>query len=157
MEDPPARITRSRALSYAIAVSDTAGLVGSLDPFSQFMVPEARKEMEKAVNLYPKEPEYICYLAWTMFKGAKDQAEKEQAKKMVLKSLQMNPDLDKAHFFLGSILKDEGKEKEAEKRFERAIQCNPNNTEALRELRLFQMRKPTSGKAASLLGKMFKK
>ena len=55
------------------------------------------------------------------------------------------------------MLKEEGKEREAEKRFERAIQCNPNNTEALRELRLFQMRKPSDGKAVSLLGKMFKK
>jgi len=118
---------------------------------------EARKELEKAVNLYSKEPEYLCYLAWTLFKSAESPVEKDQAKKMILQSLQMNPDLDKAHFFLGHMLKDEGKEREAEKRFERAIQCNPNNTEALRELRLFQMRKPTSGKAASLLGKMFKK
>ena len=115
---------------------------------------EARSEFEKAVELYSK---YICYLAWTLFKSTEKQAEKDQAKKMLLKSLQMNPDLDKAHFFLGHILKDEGKEREAEKRFERAIQCNPNNTEALRELRLFQMRKPTNGRAASLLGKMFKK
>ncbi len=117
----------------------------------------ARVELEKAVNLYPKEPEYITYLAWTLFKSSGKPVDKDQAKKMTLKALQMNPDLDKAHFFLGHMLKDEGKEREAEKRFERAIQCNPNNTEALRELRLFQMRKPANGKAASLLGKMFKK
>ncbi len=117
----------------------------------------ARGELEKAVNLYPKEPEYIIYLAWTLFKSAEKPVDKDQAKKMVLKALQMNPDLDKGHFFLGHMLKDEGKEREAEKRFERAIQCNPNNTEALRELRLFQMRKPADGKATSLLGKMFKK
>ncbi len=118
---------------------------------------EARKEFEVAVKLYAKEPEYLCYLAWTLFKGATKPVEKDQAKKMLLKALQMNQDLDKGHLFLGRILKDEGKEREAEKRFERAIQCNPKNTEALRELRLFQMRKPTNGKAASLLGKMFKK
>ena len=117
----------------------------------------ARKELETAVQLYPKEPEYICYLAWTLFKGSDKPVDKDQAKKMTLKALQMNPDLDKAHFFLGHMLKEEGKEREAEKRFERAIQCNPNNTEALRELRLFQLRKPSSGKASALLGKMFKK
>lgn len=117
----------------------------------------AKKELETAVQLYPKEPEYICYLAWTLFKGSDKPVDKDQAKKMTLKALQMNPDLDKAHFFLGHMLKEEGKEREAEKRFERAIQCNPNNTEALRELRLFQMRKPSDGKAAALLGKMFKK
>ena len=108
----------------------------------------ARKELETAVQLYPKEPEYICYLAWTLFKVSDKSVDKDQAKKMILKALQMNPDLDKGHFFLGHMLKDEGKDREAEKRFERAIQCNPNNTEALREFRLYQLRKPNNGKDA---------
>lgn len=118
---------------------------------------EARAELKKAVDLYSKEPEYFVYLAWCIFKNAQKDTEKDQAKKMILKALQMNPDLDKAHFFLGQMLKEEGKTREAEKRFERAIQCNPNNTEALRELRLSHMRKPSESKAASLLGKMFRK
>ena len=117
----------------------------------------AKKELEKAVKLYGKEPEYFCHLAWAQFKASDNQVDKDKAKIMVLKALQMNPNMDKAHLYLGYILKEDGKEREAEKRFERAIQCNPNNTEALRELRLFQMRKPSAGKAASLLGKMFKK
>jgi len=118
---------------------------------------KARVELEKAVKLYAKEPEYICHLAWAIFKDSENDVDRDQAKKMILKAMQMNPDMDKAHFYLGHILKEEGKTREAEKRFERAIQCNPNNTEALRELRLFQMRKPSDGKASSLLGKMFKK
>ncbi|PLY02170.1 MAG: hypothetical protein C0623_04065 [Desulfuromonas sp.] len=118
---------------------------------------KAKIELEKAVKLYAKEPEYLCHLAWARFKDSDSDVEKDQAKKMLLKAIQMNPDMDKGHFYLGHMLKEEGKEREAEKRFERAIQCNPDNTEALRELRLFQMRKPRNGKAAALLGKMFKK
>jgi len=118
---------------------------------------EAKKELEKAVKLYSEEPEYACHLAWVKYKLAETDKEREQAKSMLLQGLHVNPDLDKGHLYMGNILKAEGKEREAEKRFERAIQCNPNNTEALRELRLFQMRKPREGKASSLLGKMFKK
>jgi len=68
----------------------------------------------------------------------------------------MNPNLFIAHLYHGYMLKDEGRMREAEKRFELAIQYNPNCTEALRELRLMNLRRDKDGEGG-LLGKLFKK
>jgi hypothetical protein len=58
--------------------------------------------------------------------------------------------------YLGYICKDEGNQKGAQRRFERAIKCDPNCTEALRELRLMNMRKAkTNREKKGLFGKMF--
>lgn len=119
--------------------------------------PAAIKELEKAVSLYQEEPEYLCYLSLAKFKGGKGNTTLlEQAKELIQKAIRLNANLDKAHLFHGYMLKEEGRMREAAKRFERAIQCNPNCTEALRELRLANMRQP-SEKGPSVLGKLFKK
>ncbi|MBE0502016.1 MAG: response regulator [Desulfuromonadales bacterium] len=118
---------------------------------------QAHKELEKAVNLYQEEPEYLCYLGWAKFKSAAgDAIMLEQAKELIQKSIRLNPNLDKGHLFHGYMLKEGGRLPEAEKKFERAIQCNRKCTEALRELRLINLRS-TSGNDASVLGKLFKK
>jgi tetratricopeptide (TPR) repeat protein len=118
---------------------------------------QAHKELEKAVNLYQEEPEYLCYLGWAKFKSAAgDAIMLEQAKELIQKSIRLNPNLDKGHLFHGYMLKEAGRLPEAEKKFERAIQCNQKCTEALRELRLINLRS-TSDNDASVLGKLFKK
>ena len=115
------------------------------------------KALEKAVKLYQEEPEYLCYLALAKFKAASgDAALLSQANELIQKAIRLNANLDKAHLFHGYMLKEAGRLREAGKRFERAIQCNPDCTEALRELRLVNMR-TTSEKGPSVLGKMFKK
>ena len=77
--------------------------------------------------------------------------------RLLMRATELNPKLSMAHLYLGYICKDEGNEKEAQRRFERAIQCNPNCTEALRELRLMNMRKVTPDKEKkSLFGKIFR-
>lgn len=118
---------------------------------------DALKALEKAVKLCPEEPEYLCYLALAKFKAGHGSAVKlGQAKELIQKAIRLNANLDKAHLFHGYMLKEEGRLREAAKRFERAIQCNPDNTEALRELRLINMRTPNE-KGPSVLGKLFKK
>jgi CheY-like chemotaxis protein len=117
----------------------------------------ALKELKKAVDICAEEPEYLCYLAMAKFKAAKGNTSMiNSAKELIQKSIRLNSNLDKAHLFHGYMLKEAGRLQEAAKRFERAIQCNPNCTEALRELRLINMRNP-SDKGASVLGKLFKK
>ena len=113
--------------------------------------------LEKAVNLYQEEPEYLCYLALAKFKsGQGNRVVLDQAKELIQKAIRLNSNLDKAHLFHGYMLKEEGRLPEAGKRFERALQCNPDCTEALRELRLINMRTPNT-KGSSVLGKLFKK
>ena len=75
------------------------------------------------------------------------------ARKNLLRAIELNPKLSLAHLFLGYVCKDEGNKKEAQRCFKRAIQCNPNCTEALREIRLMSLRKGKGEKG--LFGKMF--
>ncbi len=118
---------------------------------------DAHQALEKAVKLCPEEPEYLCYFAIAKFKAGKgNPGTLNQAKELIQKAIRLNANLDKAHLFHGYMLKAEGRLPEAAKRFERAIQCNPDCTEALRELRLINMRAPND-KGPSVLGKIFKK
>lgn len=115
---------------------------------------EAEKSFSEALNISPNEAEYIMYQAWSAYKTNPGATEAIiHTRKKLLRAIEMNPKLSLAHLYLGHVCRDEGNEKEAQRRFERAIQCDPNCTDALRELRLMNMRKEKEKKG--LFGKMF--
>ena len=115
---------------------------------------QAQKAFAEALEISPNEAEYLMYQTWSAYKfNPKATAVIINARKNLLRAIELNPKLSLAHLFLGYVCKDEGNEKEAQRCFKRAIQCNPNCTEALREIRLMSMRKGKGGKG--LFGKMF--
>jgi DnaJ-class molecular chaperone len=115
---------------------------------------QAQKAFAEALEISPNEAEYMMYQTWSSYKfNPKATDVTINARKNLLRAIELNPKLSLAHLFLGYICKDEGNEKEALRRFERAIQCDPNCTEALREIRLMSMRKEKEKKG--LFGKMF--
>lgn len=117
---------------------------------------EAFEAFGWAIKLSPQEPEYLTQYAWAKFKAHPGDRERiGEALQVLQLSLDLNHKLDRTHLYLGYLLKEDGREREAEKRFEMAIKCNPRCTEALRELRLINMRRSRSG--GGLLGKVFKK
>lgn len=112
---------------------------------------EALEQFNLAVDLGGDEPEYLTCQAWTAYKiNPADRARAERSRQVLLRAVDLNPRLATAHLYLGYISKNDGHEKEAQRRFERAIQCNPDCTEALRELRLMQMRREQAGKKGLL-------
>jgi CheY-like chemotaxis protein/curved DNA-binding protein CbpA len=114
---------------------------------------------DQAVEIGPTEAEYLIYQAWSSYKtNTQDRGRAINARQNLTTAIGINSRLSLAHLYLGYISKNEGKEDEAKRRFERTIQLDPNCTEALRELRLMQMRNEKTDKQKnSLLGKMFKK
>ncbi len=115
---------------------------------------QAQKAFAEALAISPSEAEYLMYQAWCAYKfNPKATDVIINARKNLLRAIELNPKLSLAHLFLGYVCKDEGNKKEALRRFEKAIQCNPNCTEALREIRLMGMRKEKEKKG--LFGKMF--
>ena len=62
------------------------------------------------------------------------------------------PDREKPYLFLGRLHKAVGRADDAEKMFVRAVQIDPQCLEALRELRLIQMRRE---KSKGLIGRLF--
>lgn len=118
---------------------------------------EAKQVFAEALALNPDEAEYIMYQAWSAYKADSKATDMLfSTRKKLMRAIELNPRLSQAYLYLGYICKDEGNDKEAQRRFERAIQCNPNCTEALRELRLMNMRREKAEKERKgLFGKIF--
>jgi DNA-binding response OmpR family regulator/tetratricopeptide (TPR) repeat protein len=95
----------------------------------------ARGLFSEAVQLQPEEGEFVAYLGWARFQASPDVPEEAQISHAALeRAVQLSPTLEKAHLFLGYVLKALGRAEEATHAFEHALECNPSSAEALREL-----------------------
>lgn len=125
-------------------------------------IAKARQLFEEAVKLNGMATEYKVHHGWAMF--LEDSSRYNEAAKLIHDALKVNPNMDKAFYYLGCIFKARNELSQAENAFKKAIGINPNNIEAQRELRLFGMRREKSGaetpaqkaKAGGLFG-FFKK
>lgn len=121
---------------------------------------EALKQFEISIEHSPDEPEYLTLHAWALFRAkTNDPTSQDKASAQLQRSAILNGEHDLTHLYLGQIFKEQGREREAEKQFELAIQCNPDCTEALRELRLFNLRreKEEKQKKGGLFGRLRKR
>ena len=115
----------------------------------------ATKPLKRAIELSPEEPEYLTHYAWALFKSAPEKREAQnQALEILLASRELNPGLDLTHLYLGHVFQVQGKDRQAEKSFEMAVQANPSCTEALRELRLINLRREQLAETKGLLKKL---
>ncbi len=95
-----------------------------------------------AVDLYPHEGEYLAYLGWTRFLSAqRDESAHKEAVKALRKAAKLAPDSEKPYLFLGQLLKATGRHEPAERMFVKAVQVKSDCVEALRELRLINLRR----------------
>ncbi len=118
----------------------------------------AAKALKKAVEFSPEEPEYMTNFAWALFKSAPERTEtRHQAMEILLASRELNPGSYQTHLFLGHVYQAQGKERQAEKSFEMAVQANTDCTEALRELRLINLRREQSTQHKGLFSGFGKK
>ncbi|HEY5674639.1 MAG TPA: response regulator [Malonomonas sp.] len=118
----------------------------------------ATKPLQRAIELSPEEPEYLTYFALALFKSAPEEADKQnRAMEVLLASRELNPGLDLTHLYLGHIYQLQGKERLSEKSFELAVQANPQCTEALRELRLLNLRREQAAQSKGLFKKFINK
>ncbi len=118
----------------------------------------AAKTLQRAIELSPEEPEYMTCFAWALFKAAPENLKNQrQAMEVLLASREINPGFDLTHLYLGHVYNSMNKERQAEKSFEMAVQANPDCTEALRELRLINLRREQKPQSKGLFKKFLKK
>jgi CheY-like chemotaxis protein/tetratricopeptide (TPR) repeat protein len=102
----------------------------------------AFEAFKEAVELYPQEGEYMAYLGWTRFLSAqKDKGARKEAVKALKQALKLAPDSEKPYLLLGQLYKACEAEEHAERMFMKAVQQKPDCVEALRELRLINLRR----------------
>lgn len=108
-----------------------------------------------AVKLNPQEAEYNGWLGWVLYKKQPDDSQmRKKAEEAINHALQMNPKWDQGYLFLAYLARIQKDEERAEKYFQKALEVNPNNQEALREVRLINMRRQ---KSEGIFKKLFKK
>jgi CheY-like chemotaxis protein/Flp pilus assembly protein TadD len=109
---------------------------------------------EKAVELYPDEGEYLAYCGWAYYlTHGHDEKVFKRAFELVKRGAKLAPEREKPYLFLGRLCQAAERVELAEKMFMKAVECRPDSIEALRELRLLQMRRPKRG----LLGRLLRK
>jgi CheY-like chemotaxis protein len=99
----------------------------------------------KALEFNDNDGEYHAYYGWCLYLCHQDDpAMIEEALEHVQRGTALARESEKPYLFLGRLYKVVGKIEQAEKMFTLAIQWQPDSVEALRELRLINLRKEKS-------------
>jgi curved DNA-binding protein CbpA len=102
----------------------------------------ALRSFGEALRLYPEDGEYHAHYGWALHMCHPDDAQMaEEAIEHVKRGIKLARDREKPYLLLGRLCKATGRVGAAEKMFTRAVQLQPNCVEALRELRLINMRR----------------
>ena len=107
---------------------------------------------ERAVELYPDEGEYLAYRGWAHYLTNGHEG-LGKAFEIVKRGAKLAPDREKPWLFLGRLAEAAGRLDVAERMFARAIERRPDSIEAMRALRLLEMRRPKRG----LIGKLLRR
>lgn len=141
---------------------------------------DAHEIVKRCVQLDDQQADYLATLAWLDAQRPEWLSrEKTLEKAMILdRCLKMNPNCERAFFYRGMLYKRAEEFNKALKDFKKAAELNPRNLDAMREVRLHNMRggqnkgitpgSPTAGrpsanppaateKLGGLFGKLFKK
>lgn len=96
----------------------------------------------RALELNPEEGEYHAHYGYALHMCHPDDVQiVQEAMEHAKRGMKLASDREKPYLLLGRLCKATGRAGAAEKMFTRAIQIQPNCVEALRELRLINMRR----------------
>jgi tetratricopeptide (TPR) repeat protein len=108
-----------------------------------------------ALQLYPDEGDHHAYYGWALHLcHPGDPSMLGEALEHVKRGLKLASHRETAYLFLGRLYKVIGRVDVAERSFTRAVQIQPECVEALRELRLINMRRE---KSKSFIGRILRR
>ncbi|MCB9594976.1 MAG: DnaJ domain-containing protein [Sandaracinaceae bacterium] len=124
-------------------------IIGAAMEFRKVEILLRRSEWDEALAILDEilqhnedEPDYHATRAWVLYqKHAAAEAIVPTVIAGLERAIETAPKHDKAHYWLGLVLKRANQTKKALQHFELAAQANPRNFEAVREVRLAKMRK----------------
>lgn len=117
----------------------------------------ALKIVDECIEAIPDDPDYHATRGWLLFQMG-DEARRFDVMTSLDRALAISDKHDKAHFYKGLVLKRQGKEEQALVHLRQAAELNPKNIEAVREVRIAEMRDPDKGKkggGGDFFGKLF--
>ena len=117
--------------------------------------PGAKVHFGKAVELYPEEGDYYAHYGWALYLSHPNDASMVgEALEHVKRGVKLAGHREKPYLFMGRLYKVVGRIDAAEKMFTRAVQIQPECVEALRELRLINLRRERS---KGFIGRLFRR
>jgi 3-hydroxyacyl-CoA dehydrogenase/chromosome segregation ATPase len=134
-----------------VSLSDAAeaAFVEGLKAVEDGKIPSALEKFTRACALYPLEPRYQGYRAWTQYHNPSTKAPKEERHALqkdscrkLQSAVDQCPDYDPLHVLLGTIHMAEQRPKEAARAFQKALAINPDNNGALLGLKAAKKRSP---------------
>ena len=126
---------------------------------------EALEIVGSNIAVAPKEPDYVAMKAWILLNkhGLEDEEHQEMITANLRKAFSLNPEHLHAHFVKATFHKRLGDHARALIHFKKVADLDPRNLEAVREVRIANMRKargrssapPPGHKRDSIFGKFF--
>ena len=126
---------------------------------------EALSIVEANMRIAPKEADYPAMKAWILLNkhGVDDETHRADIDMYVRKALSLNPEHLHAHFVKANVYKRKGNHEKALIHFRKVAKLDPKNLEAVREVRVANMRlsrgrssaPPPSHRGAGIFGKLF--
>ncbi len=115
----------------------------------------ALQHFGQSLELYPEDGEYHAHYGWTLHLLHPNSLQiAEEAIEHVKRGIKLARDREKPYLFMGRLCKVTGRPEAAEKMFNRAVRIQPECVEAMRELRLIEMRRRNDkGLISRLLGR----
>jgi CheY-like chemotaxis protein len=115
----------------------------------------ALRELGSAREAFPRNADYVAHHAWCLYLSNPNNATvTQEALAHLRQACKLARDQEKPYLLLGRLNKVLGNNRDAESNFARAAKILPDCVEALRELRLINMRK---GKTRELIGKLIRR
>ena len=101
----------------------------------------AIRELERAIQLNPDEPDYHATLAWAKFAAAPDKMAVATATRTQLEqAIRKSPRANTGRFYLGRVERMLGKDQKALELFQEVLRMDPNHAEATSEVRVLEAR-----------------
>jgi CheY-like chemotaxis protein/curved DNA-binding protein CbpA len=116
---------------------------------------KALQHFGRALELYPDEGDHHAHYGWALYLcHPEESAIVAEALEHVKRGLKLASHKEKAYLFMGRLLKAVGRVDQAERMFSRAAQIQPECVDALRELRIINMRRE---KSKGLIGRLLRR
>ena len=115
----------------------------------------ALAHFSRACEARPREGEYLAHYAWCLYlRNPENETVVQEALGHMRQAVRMARDQEKPYLFLGRLCKVAGDGVGAEQMFTRAAEIKPDCVEAMRELRLINMRKD---RGRGLIGRLLRR
>jgi curved DNA-binding protein CbpA len=109
----------------------------------------------EAKELNPEDADIFALEAYCLFHKQAGNPPHEEILALCNDALALRDDMERALHIKAEVLKRQGDEEGAIKIFRQIIQKNPRHTEAMREIRIYNMRKKSAGGDGGFLSKLF--